>query len=681
MQKSTSLMVILILFGFAMVAIPPAYSYYCKVQIDKVDFPSSVSPSQSFQVTTHVTASCPAQVSVSTSVRVDVVDAASNMALSTGMFATGYSFAHGAASVDGVVAGNLSAPPSLSGPWPLVVEALFYQQLDLMSAAQYPFTIQVGNPQPSESLMTVPILQNGGFENGTTNWQLTQSTSGYNSITTSVVYSGSRALAITLISPPPGNNLLAPVVVGVSQTSSVSDLRGLTIDAWYVLPQILSTQAAARVRVTVNGRTLNYYVKFGALTREASADTDASKSLFLANWNCISWCEVSRDVGADFRTMFSPATVSSIFGSGASTATIALELLGYGTLQTSQFIFWDDVQFNAQVVATNSVSTRVAEPTSTSTSTTTSEVTTSANLETGSSQATNQGFSVSTRQLAVGNQAQTGTIGLLGSISAVTLVAVVASVLVMKKRRRSATASTVTMEPKPAGTETRPPQSSQPSVSTGYSELDSMLGGGVPLGYAVVLVSQSYDERDLLIRKIIDSSVAAGMPTVYMSDDIAKTRDLIGRHKQNFYALNAMADKIAPESTNLFKIPDVGDLSNLNITSNKIIESKVADGKSKVVIIDFLSDLLIRNKALTTRKWLSDFAAKRKAGGFTVLATLDPSIAQKEDIQTIVGVFDGVLEVYEKPLQERSRRFLVIKKMYARDYSENELMLDKQRLL
>jgi len=47
----------------------------------------------------------------------------------------------------------------------------------------------------------------------------------------------------------------------------------------------------------------------------------------------------------------------------------------------------------------------------------------------------------------------------------------------------------------------------------------------------------------------------------------------------------------------------------------------------------------------------------------------------------MIGVFDGVIEVYEKPLQERSRRFLIIKKMYGRDYSENELMLDKHRLL
>jgi KaiC/GvpD/RAD55 family RecA-like ATPase len=100
-----------------------------------------------------------------------------------------------------------------------------------------------------------------------------------------------------------------------------------------------------------------------------------------------------------------------------------------------------------------------------------------------------------------------------------------------------------------------------------------------------------------------------------------------------------------------------------------------------MIVIELLSDLLLRNKGRTTRRWLTDFAARRKANGFTILATLDPLTAPQEEIQTIIGVFDGVIEVYERPLQERSRRFLVIKKMYGRNYSENELMLDKQRLL
>ena len=35
---------------------------------------------------------------------------------------------------------------------------------------------------------------------------------------------------------------------------------------------------------------------------------------------------------------------------------------------------------------------------------------------------------------------------------------------------------------------------------------------------------------------------------------------------------------------------------------------------------------------------------------------------------------------FEKELRERSRRFVVVKKMYGRKYSESQLMLDKDKL-
>jgi KaiC/GvpD/RAD55 family RecA-like ATPase len=230
-------------------------------------------------------------------------------------------------------------------------------------------------------------------------------------------------------------------------------------------------------------------------------------------------------------------------------------------------------------------------------------------------------------------------------------------------------------------TQTRTVQPQPPIISTGYADLDEAMKGGIPTGYAVVLVSPSYDERDLLIRKTIESSTRSGMPTFYLSNDISKIRDLTNRFKENFYALSSMADRAGLTEGNVFKIPDVGDLSGLNISSNQIIESKLKGEKEKLIVIDFLSDLLLRNKSLTTRKWLTDFIARRKLGGFTLLTTLDPTIAPQEDIQKITGVFDGVIELYEKPLQERVRRFLVIKKLYDRDYSENDLLLDKQKLL
>ena len=274
-----------------------------------------------------------------------------------------------------------------------------------------------------------------------------------------------------------------------------------------------------------------------------------------------------------------------------------------------------------------------------------------------------------------------GVPGLVGGLVA---IVVVASVAVVARKRKSTSATTVIVPQVASGVTKeipRPKPSFEPSISTGHKALDSMLAGGFPVGHSVLIVSQSYDERDLLIRKMIEASLTAGRSTFYMSDDTARTRDFTTRFGQNFYAMNPLADRITSGHGNLFKIPDVGDLSGLSITSNQIIESKVKTEPGKLIVIDLLSDLLLRNKALTTRKWLADFISKRKANGFTILATLDPSIAPKEDVQTIIGVFDGVIEIYERALQERSRRFLIVKKMYGRDYSESELMLDRQQLL
>jgi KaiC/GvpD/RAD55 family RecA-like ATPase len=271
--------------------------------------------------------------------------------------------------------------------------------------------------------------------------------------------------------------------------------------------------------------------------------------------------------------------------------------------------------------------------------------------------------------------------GMFGAVGLTLVIAIALFSLILIRRRKVVTSITqpnVVYHP----LEKRSlAMSSKPSISTGYSELDLMLAGGIPERYAVVLVSPSYDESDLLIRKMIESNLASGRPTFYLSNNVAKTEDLTTRFERSFYALNPLASKIAMGRPNLFEVPDVGVLSDLNISVNQIIDARSKDAGSKLIVIDILTDALLRNKALTTRRWLSDFIGRRKAAGFTLVATLDPSIAPKEEFQTIVGLFDGVIEVFERELQERSRRFLVVKKLYGREYSDNELMLDRQQLL
>lgn len=275
-----------------------------------------------------------------------------------------------------------------------------------------------------------------------------------------------------------------------------------------------------------------------------------------------------------------------------------------------------------------------------------------------------------------------GSLGLLG-VGILTVLGVASTFLIIRKRK--VPQITVTSEQMPVQVEPlfrkgAPPP--QVNISTGYADLDRTLIGGIPEGYAVVFVSPSYDERDLLLRRIIETSLASQRPAFYVSNDLARTQDLVGRYHKDFYAFSSEAEKVSIQAPNLFKVPGIENLSEATISlSLAIREARSKENANKMIIIlDILSDLLLQHKAITTRKWLSDFVAKRKAEGFTIIATLSPLIGTKEETQTIIDFFDGVIEIHEKKLEETARRFLIVKKMYGHRYSQSEIMLDVEKL-
>jgi len=272
--------------------------------------------------------------------------------------------------------------------------------------------------------------------------------------------------------------------------------------------------------------------------------------------------------------------------------------------------------------------------------------------------------------------------GNLGLIGIGAIVALVASVLVVVRRRKPQAA--VTKEQPTQGLRFRRGAAPvQPTIATGYPDLDDALKGGIPEGFAVVIVSASYDERDLLLRRIAEASLSSGRSAFYISNDLARTQDMITRYPKGLYVFSSQSDKTPSHSSNLYKIPGIENLSDANISLNIAIKDACAKDKASkpVMIIDTLSDLLLRHKSVTTRRWLSDFVSRHKTDGFTVIASLNPLIGTRDEVESVVDFFDGVFEIYEKPLQERTRRFLVVKKMYGRDYSDNELLLDRRKLI
>jgi len=221
----------------------------------------------------------------------------------------------------------------------------------------------------------------------------------------------------------------------------------------------------------------------------------------------------------------------------------------------------------------------------------------------------------------------------------------------------------------------------QKILPTGYSDLDGVLSGGVPIGYAILIESLPCDEKDLLIRRVINSAKSLGFSVFFVSHQIGLSEDFARRYPDNFFAFCTMTDKVQAPPHNMFKVADEKNLNDLNITIDKAMQSvgtKLAG--SKIMIIDLLSDVLLEHGAVVTRKWLEDFLARRRAEGFTIFGTLNPNIASRQQIQTILDLFDGIIEIYEKEIRERSRRFLIVKKMYGLRYSESEILLDKERL-
>ena len=299
--------------------------------------------------------------------------------------------------------------------------------------------------------------------------------------------------------------------------------------------------------------------------------------------------------------------------------------------------------------------------------------TSSQNSATSASQTiTNQ--SAQTSVPVTSPQPQTNTLPLTQiGLTGIVAVLLIASVISVKRRKQT----TPVLGEKNAKTVDQ--SSTTHTISTGYSELDSLLSGGLPEGYSVLILTEPCDEIDLIIRKLIHSTISQSYTVFFMSRDTIKTQHLLSQYPTKFNAFNPMADKI-PSSPNLFKILGVENLNDLNISLSKTMEPILRETSKRILILDVISDALLEHEGLTTRKWLNDFIVKRKDDGFTIVGIFNPNIAEKADAQAIVDLFDGVIEVFEKGFRQKARRFLIIKRMYGRKYVENEIMLDREKL-
>jgi KaiC/GvpD/RAD55 family RecA-like ATPase len=237
---------------------------------------------------------------------------------------------------------------------------------------------------------------------------------------------------------------------------------------------------------------------------------------------------------------------------------------------------------------------------------------------------------------------------------------------------------TITVKPAQPKFETLPGR-----ITTGFEDLDALLFGGIPEKYAVVLVAPSIDEREQLIKKFLEAGARSGEITFCVTVEPGPAKTLAEEYPSSFFLFvcNPQAEALIQSKPNVFKLKGVENLTNIDIEFVKAFRAlnPSATG-SKRICIEVVSDVLLQHHALNTRRWLSALLPTLKTKGFTILAIVDSQMHSLEELQAILGLFDGEIRLVERETSKGMEMVLRIRKLYNQKHLETELILSKERL-
>ena len=204
-------------------------------------------------------------------------------------------------------------------------------------------------------------------------------------------------------------------------------------------------------------------------------------------------------------------------------------------------------------------------------------------------------------------------------------------------------------------------------VQTGYGRLDEALQGGFLAGSAILLSAPASSEVPILVRNFFKASEEVGL-LICRSQSSAEA---VSQPDDKNLKCVICSEKPIPPSKNLLQGKGIENLTELNFQITETIDSV----QPKRIAIEMVSDVLLRHKALQTRKWLNELLEKLRLKGITTLAVLNPYMHAGEEVQAVVDLFDGSVEIIEKDLEGILGKFLRVKWMHGIEVADKELPL------
>jgi len=210
-------------------------------------------------------------------------------------------------------------------------------------------------------------------------------------------------------------------------------------------------------------------------------------------------------------------------------------------------------------------------------------------------------------------------------------------------------------------------------VSTGTKELDSLLLGGIPEGYAVVLTGSPSDERAFLIKNFLEG-IKENQITFHITTEADGLEHLL--EKPNFYLFlcNPKPKTQVPDLPNVYKLRSKTDLTNLSISLAKAYRN-IDQSIKKRACVEIVSDVLISYQAEATRRWISELITDMGSKGFTMLAVMNPSMHPPDQANAVIDLFDGEINLSQTEDPLECKKSIRVKKLRNQDYIKNPICL------
>lgn len=213
-------------------------------------------------------------------------------------------------------------------------------------------------------------------------------------------------------------------------------------------------------------------------------------------------------------------------------------------------------------------------------------------------------------------------------------------------------------------------------ISSGTSDLDQLLLGGIPEHYAVVLTGSPSDEREVIIKNYLKEGRKKDEITFFVSTEAVGIETLL--EDPNFYLFlcNPKPKTKVSDLPNVYKLRSKTDLTNLSISLAKAFR-KIDPLKKKRICIETISNVILDYEAKATSKWISELITDLGSKGFTMLAVMDPEMHPADQSKAIINLFDGEISIIQSDDPLDCKKSILVKKLRNQDYIKNPICLTK----